>query len=292
MKRSSAVALLLAAAFPVVAAVPSFELDAVPVSDVVRLVYLQAYPLQQYVADPILLQDHRLVSFRERGKTDADFRGFWSDFLRGLGYQLDSKAGVDVIRPLPVDHKLSLIEDPGIEVFQYRPRYRDGSYLVEMLSPLFTGKFLSQRKMNIDAPKTPSAAPSGAGQGVAGGSGQSTAVAPPGSLLDQANRKQDLLIFAGSSREVSALKKLLVDVDVDAGQVVVQAALYEVQTSDRSSSALELAASLLNGKFSVQLGAASASDNFLSIKLGGVSGIMQVLDSRRPWGRTCLFSVL
>jgi type II secretory pathway component GspD/PulD (secretin) len=267
--------LLLAWSFSAQAAAPapSFELDAVPLSDVVRLVYLQAYPKTAYFADPQVLLDRRPVSFRYDPK-DGDFRAFFGAFLRSLGYGLEPKAGADLIRPLPAESHLSVVEDPGQEVFVYKPKYRDGAQLVEMLTPLFNGRFTSQRNMNISTPKNP--APTA---NAAPGAASPAVVAPPGSLLDQANRKNDVLIFSGTPREVAALRKLLAEVDVDVGQVMVSGALYEVQTTDHEASALQVAAGLLQGRFQFNLGAAQLADNFVSLKNSSVSLIMQALDS-------------
>lgn len=265
------VALFFSFSVRAAAPIPSFELDALPLSDFLRLVYVQAYPQTPYFADPQILQDRRPVSFRYNPK-DGEFRPFLALFLRSLGYSLELKGKADVIRPLPAESKLAIVDDPSLEVFLYRPKFRDGSYLVELLTPLFNGRFTSQRKLNIDAPKTPVS--SGGVSAV-----PSTVVAPAGSLLDQTNRKNDQLIFSGSPKEVEILKKMLLAVDSDPGQVVVQAVLYEVQSSDHQGSALQLAASVLGGKFSFNLGAAQLADNFLSFKSSSVSLIMQALDS-------------
>lgn len=247
---------------------PSFALDAMPVSDVVRLVYVQAFSQVPYFLDPVVLQDHRPVSFRYSPK-DGEFRPFFIQFLRSLGYLLELKNRADVIHPLPIDSKVSIIEDPSLEIFLYKPKFREGSYLIEMLSPLFSGHFTNQHKLNIEPPKNPI----GANQPV------STVASTPGSLLDQSNRKMDQLIFSGSAKEVKALRKLLVEVDSDMGQVMVTGALYEVQASDHEGSALQIAANLLGGKFQFNFGAAQLADNFFSFKNSSVSMIMQALDS-------------
>lgn len=256
------------------AAVPAFEIDAVPVVDLVRLVYVQALPGQAYTVAPEVLQDKRPVSLRYAPK-DGDFRAFLGVFLRSLGYVVDRRAGADLIRPIGAEVKLSAVEDPSLEVFLYRPQYRDGSYLIEMLSPLFTGKFTNQRKLGIDAPKSPAVSGSGAGSMPS----HSSAAAPAGSLLDQTSRRNDQVIFVGIPREVVALRKLLAQVDVDPGQVLVTGVLYEVSSSRHEGSAMDLAASLLKGQLQLHLGIAAAADNFLTFRNSSVQVIMQALDT-------------
>lgn len=260
---------------PIAAAdLPAFEFDALPLSDLVRLVYLQAYPDVAYTLDPQLLQDKRLVSFRWTPK-QGNFRDLFVYFLRSLGYSLVSRNKVDVITVLVSQAPPSVVEDSSLELFIYRPKFRDGSYLVDLVSSLFSGKFSSQRRLGIDAPKaSPSLSP-----GSAGVASPSSTVVAPGSLLDQADRKNDQLIFSGTPKEVAALRKLLSQVDVDVGQVMVSAALYEVQSSDHEGSAIRLASSLLGGKFQFSAGAAQLADNFVGFKSSSVSLLMQVLDS-------------
>ena len=106
-----------------------------------------------------------------------------------------------------------------------------------------------------------------------------TTVAAPGSLLDQTNKKNDTLIFSGQPKEVLALKKLLQKLDIDVGQVVVSAALYEVQTSEHEASALQLAANIFQGTFQINVGVAALADNFLSFKNSSVNLIMQALNT-------------
>lgn len=249
----------------------SFDFDVIPVADLVRVMYVQAMPEQSYTLDPAVLQDQRPVSFRYRPQ-DGQFRQVLSAFLRGLGYELTTRGNLDMIRPLSPEVKLSAMEDPSQEVFVYRPRFVDGAQLVEMVSSLFSGRFSTQRRMNIESPKTPSGS-------VSSPASASQVAAPSGSLLDQANRKAGELIFVGSSKEVVSLRKLLSQIDVDPGQVIVTGVLYEVQTGQHQGSALQLAVSALGGRFNFSMGSAQAADNFIGIRSSTVSVIMQALDS-------------
>ena len=255
----------------------SFDFDSIPLADLVRVVYVQAFPAVPYTVDPATLQDRRPVSFRWR-TGNGDFRAVFSTFLRGVGYELVTRGQLDVVRPLPAEVKVSAVEDASQEVFVYKPRFRDGAQLIEMVAPLFSGRFTSQRNMNIAAPSSPIVGEHGASAGSAPALSGSVAAAS-GSLLDLANRKSDEVIFAGSSREVVALRKLFAQLDVDPGQVVVTGALYEVNTGTQQSSALQLAASVLGDRFRLSLGAAQEAGNYVSLRAASVSAIMQALDT-------------
>jgi general secretion pathway protein D len=254
--------------------VASFNFDGLPVSHIVRLIYEQAWPDKAYVLDPAVLQDMRPVSFRYGGK-DGDFKTFLVVFLRSLGYTLDVKNNADLVRKTPEAAHLSPAEDADADIFYYRPQYRDGAYLVEMLAPLFTGKFTSQRTVHSSSP-SPSSSSSAPGSA---SSPASASLAPAGSALAQIDKKIDQLLFTGSPREVATLRKLLAQIDIDPGQVLVSGVLYEVQTGDHEGSALQLAASLFSGKFTINLGAASEADNFFSFKSSKLSAIMQSLNT-------------
>jgi type II secretory pathway component GspD/PulD (secretin) len=94
---------------------------------------------------------------------------------------------------------------------QYRPKFRDGSYLVELVGSLFSGSFTSKRAVR------------GSISGNAGAGADK--VAPTGSAASSVDRQSDTLVFSGSPDEVSKLKKILPQVDVPVGDVLVRCAL-------------------------------------------------------------------
>jgi len=271
----------LAVAAPTKVAGVSFSFDGAPVSQILRVIFVEAYRDKPYFLDPAVLLDQRAVAFRYSPK-DGDFRPFLTNFLHELGYIIEQRNGADFVRPLPQSEKPSIAEDPSMELFYYRPKHRDGSYLVELLTPLFKGRFTSQRAVSSPVASSASAVSMSSPGATGGSAGTSTGglpVAPSGSALAQIDRNIDQLLFAGSAVEVSVLKKLLPQVDTDVGQVMVSGAVYEVQTGDHHGSALGLAGSLLGGKLKLSLGTATAADNFISFQAADMTAIMQALDS-------------
>jgi len=259
----------------------SFDFDGLPVASVMRVIFVEAYRERPYYLDPAVLQDQRSVSFRYSSR-DGDFRPFLEGFLRSLGYAIEQRDGADFVRPIPVSEKPSIAEDPGMEILYYRPRHRDGAYLVEMLSSLFRGKFTSQRA--VSSPVGPTSSPASSGgssEGASLASSSTQPIAPAGSALAQIDRVTDQLIFAGSAKEVTVLKRLLPQVDTDGGKVLVSGLIYEVQTDDHNGSALSLVGSLLSGKLKVSFGsgAGAAADNFVSLQVADMTAIMSALDS-------------
>lgn len=238
----------------------SFQLDAVPVSQVLRLIYLEALKVP-YVIEPNALQDNRTVSFRW-DSARGDIRPFLSSFLDSMGYYIETRNGVDFVRVKPEAEK----PEQEKELFVYRPKYRDGSYLADLLQPAFKGAFTIKRIVQ-------------AAQGDKSG----TSAAPSGSaaaLIDRANA--DMLVFSGSEKEVERLKKLLPQVDFALGEVAVRGVVYEVGTSDKDGSAFGVLASLLGGKLSLGIGATDPIGSFIRFKNVSLDAVYSILsqDSR------------
>ncbi|RYY01726.1 MAG: hypothetical protein EOO53_15990 [Gammaproteobacteria bacterium] len=237
----------------------SVDLQDVTASQVVHLVYNDLLPDRQFFLDPKIANDQSLVSFRFANKKDK-FKNFFVEFLQSLGYTLSTKNDIDFIIPSVPSKPFSDAENPNIKLFSYKPRFRDASFLMQQLSPLFSGHFSSQHQ-------------------IAELSQPSNVVGQPGSALDKISNNADTMIFAGSIREIEVLKNLLSQLDSDPGQVVVTGMLFEVQTGSRSASAINIVSSLLKDRFSISFGSSSPSDNYMSFRSGDFSAIASLLDT-------------
>lgn len=243
-----------------VSAQPSIllDVDRMTVSQVIQLVYQDALPEDPYYMAPEVSSDDRMVSFRYSSNRKS-FKAHFSTFLDDLGYAIIRKNSTDFI--VKKDVFSSDAENPNVEIFYYRPQYRTSDYLVEILSPLFQGKFTSRRQISEPVPSGSQAAP------------QDSA------LAQQSVGGNDQLIFSGSKSEVGVLKKLLSQVDNDPGQVFVTGILFEVQTSSQSGSAINLVASLLKNKLNFNFGFPGAADNYVSFQSGDFDAVFRALDS-------------
>lgn len=243
----------------VLAAPPSrlrFELDGVPVSQVLRLIYSEALKTD-YVLDPVVLSDARPVSFRFENEK-GDIKPFLSRFLAAVGYQLHSSGGVDFVSPKPAE----VVPEIEKDVFVYLPKHRDGSYLVDLLSPLFKGQFTARRTIH--------AAP---------GDKVLAQVVSPTSAAAQIDRGSDTLVFNGTAKEIAQLKKILPQVDMSSGEVLVRGVVYEVQTGKSEGSAFRLAASILGGRLSVGVGSGNPLDSFVKLSTSNLEAVYSALSS-------------
>lgn len=249
--------------------VAKFDFRGINVAQVVQVIYSEALR-DGYVIDPEVLNDQRSVSFRYDG-TGSDLRSFVRAFFDSLGLEVVRRGEVDFVRRKVEKEKERLELQP----FVYRPRFRDGSYLVELLGPLFSSSFTSKRTVRGSLV--------GSGADAAGSVVGNNRTAPAGSAAATVDRQTDVLVFNGTAVEIERLKKILPQVDTAAGDVLVRGALYEVQTSKSDGSAFSLAVNVLGGKFAFGTGGNLASnDTFASIKTGNIDAVLSVLatDSR------------
>lgn len=138
-------ALLLA--FSVRAADPaSFSLSHIKISEAVEIMYSQVLKTP-FVIQSDVLADERMVSFRFN--TGSDARQEIGRFLTTVGLAVKVVNGVDVIG-------LQKEIKPEKTVFVYRPKYRDVSYLIELMRGLFTeetlrrqGRFTAHRSQSV-----------------------------------------------------------------------------------------------------------------------------------------------
>ena len=207
------------------------EFREVQIAQVVQLIYAETKDTP-YVIDPDVLADKRIVSFRYDAQM-GDFSRFLSGFLESVGLIVNNRDGIAYVAKKIKEERV----EPPAEAYVYRPRYRDGSYLSDLLAPLFKGQFTAKKAIHT-APE--SMAPQ-----------QSV---PAGSAAALIDRRSDTLVFLGSVEEIARLKQVMPQVDTPKKSVMVQAILYEVQTSSSDGSAASIALNLLNGKFGASLG--------------------------------------
>ncbi|KGV25817.1 bacterial type II and III secretion system family protein [Burkholderia pseudomallei MSHR4462] len=231
------------------------DLRFVPVAQVVDLIYADMLKVP-YVIAPEVLADQRLISFRFDAR-DGDVRNFMRGFLASLGFTVDTRDGMDYVS------KRDAISSEPQDSYVYHPRYRDAEYLSRLVQPLFEGRFTTNRDIATSA------------------NARMRAASPPTSaaaILDQAT---DALVFIGSAGEISALKKLLPQVDTPVGQVAVRAWVYEVSKQEDNNSAFQLALRLLGGRVGASIGSGTIGDdsNAIRLRAGGFEAAIAALNS-------------
>lgn len=243
--------------------VESFDFQAVEVSTAISL-YLKEVSKRPYMLCGDVLADTRKVSIRAAGKTLSG--PLFASLLSDHGFQAVDKGGVVV-----ACKKDRAVEDED-ESFLYRVKHRDSAYLVDLVSPLVKGTFANKRA-------------SGGGALAVGGendkSGTAGVAAPVAASSIGSTFKasgDDYILFSGSPRETAKLQKLLAQVDVATGEVVIKAYMDEVGSTDSDASALNLVMSVLGGKLQAGI-AGAALGNFLRLKTSSIDLIASALKS-------------
>lgn len=240
-----------------------FDFQFAQVAQVLQVIYGEVLKTP-YVLAPEVLTDQRTVSFRYDG-TKGDLRAFLREFLESLGMQTQTRGGVDFValKPRAREH---LPPEEERDVVVYRPQHRSVAYLSSLLRPVFPTGLTSNR--SVSAPES-SRVSMGAN-------------APLGSAASMVDQNSDVLVFAGTGKESSMLRKLLPQLDVQGGEVAVRAVAYEVSSTKDHGSAFQLALNLLGGKLSMSLGPGGVMTNAASFSNKSIDAVFSALseDSR------------
>lgn len=249
------------------------DFTGISLAQAVAVVYTEILR-QPYVIAPAVLKDDRAVSFRFDA-AKGDIRAFWRDFLDSMGIEVNVRGGVDYVSvKKPVEHR---DDEPERQPFIYRTKHRSVSYLVEMLSPLFqSGGFALNRTVRASARDKINIGAAGPGSPV------SASPIPNGSAASLIDQDSDTLVFQGTDKEIAALGRLLPQVDVAAGEVVVNAVVYEVTTGKSDGTAFSLVANLLGKKIGVSIGGAADLADAVTFRVAGIEAAVSALsaDSR------------
>lgn len=175
-----------------------------------------------------------------------------------MGITVEKRGGIEFVSAA----KLPQSVDP--DTFVYRPRYRDVTYLTDLLKPLFKGQFANQKGI--------SASP--------GALVDASKAVPPGSAAAAVDKRADVLVFEGDRGEVAKLRKLLPQLDVASGEVLARAALYEVSNTADAGSAWQLGTSILSSRLSITIGAgAQQLSNAVRIQGANIDAVLSALAS-------------
>lgn len=254
----------------------SVHLDRIVVLDLLTFVVTDLAG-KSFVVDPEALKvvENERVSMHLDAVTEGRALELLQQLLKPLDLVLHEEKGVYVVKR--VDRE---------SVFVYRPRFRSAQYLRELgaiVAP--TGQFGGKSGGFSPASGTSSASPS------ASSAKQATAAASATTGNDNGNKaginalaesSSDVVVFVGPKVEVSRLQLLFAQLDVVLPQVSIKGALYEVGTTTKDGSAVQLVLSLLSKRASVSVGGSPKAGEAVSFATGDFTGFISALsaDSR------------
>lgn len=185
---------------------------------------------QNYAIDPALVDKPDTVTVHFRDSNAEQVAAYMRGLLDSLGMEIEDKPGHILIKP-----KGRYV---GKELFLYRPKYRSASYIVDLVSGLFSsGKFSHEKGEQMGTGNVPS----GKGSNPMGMVDSSST--PAGSSGDVASSRKDIdaFVFEGSQAEIDRLQKLLAMIDTPVGEVLIKAIVYEVGSTRKEGGATGLA---------------------------------------------------
>ena len=250
---------LLAAEPPTPAAPFKLTFDRLPLTQFVNVVYGDMLK-ENFVVHPDLADNSQLVTLEfQQPVSRKELKEFMVSFLAGLGIDAKEKAGYVLLSP--VDKTLLNSDN---DVYLYRPKYRSVAYITDLISSLFpAGRFSIQRAVRASA--------------VSGVSPLKTPDSGNSAQSQQDRGDVDSFIYSGTAKEITLLKNLLNQVDIQVGEVLVKGVVYEVTTTGSEGSAFTLASSILGQHFGVNIGSPVSGDSF-SITTPNFSAVLGLLN--------------
>lgn len=255
----------------------TLSFDKIPVIELVNFVYGDILK-QNFALHPALIGNDKLVTVHFQGDFDKPkLSAFMENLLSGVGIAIQKKPGYLFLSPIAEKDQA----EPDQEIFYYRAKYRPVSYIMDLTASLFkTGKFTGQRSgirsPSLDSqPVSVAAAPQGATKKPVQDTGTSAY-----SLQDKSD--QDAFIFHGTEKEIAQLQKLLQQIDVQTGEVLVKGMVYEVTTGEKDGSAFGLALNIMQGKFGLNIGKIAPVGSSITFKSASIDAVFSALstDSR------------
>lgn len=226
-----------------------FEVTAMPLPDAVGVLWNQVLH-KPFMLSPDLTLDTRKLTLHIQ--PDNDERDFIIRYLDNMHIRVSTKKGIDYLYPYQV-----IPQPPKLYTFTYIPQFRDVAYLASVLGTSFTQNSAVS-----------SAASSAAG----------TSAPVMSDNQEQAfmSTTGDTFVYRGTARNIAQIKALLPEIDVRADQIDVSAYVFEVSTDERNGSGLQLAAKLLNSRFSVNIGGRQGYGNFIQFNSPSLDALYEL----------------
>lgn len=233
--------------------------DSIKLNQLAKLGYTQILDVD-YVADNYFNNDENTVSIYVKNQNKQFIKNELNVVINNAGYDVIERGRV--VRITKRLHE----KEPDLIPFFYKPKYRDTTYLSDMVSNVFKiGAFTFKRAVQSQ-------------QLVNSKDNNSS---PQNSASSQVSKPQDAFIFNGTKSEIELLKILLAQIDTAEYQVQIKSYLYEVSNSENKTSSFQVAASILGGFLKADITGQILS-NVLSFSVGNVNSAISALneDSR------------
>ncbi|MDP1522840.1 MAG: hypothetical protein Q8M10_06755 [Methylotenera sp.] len=229
--------------------------DSIKLNQLAKLGYTQILDVD-YVADNYFNNDENTVSIYVKNQNKQFIKNELNVVINNAGYDVIERGRV--VRITKRLHE----KEPDLIPFFYKPKYRDTTYLSDMVSNVFKiGAFTFKRAVQNQQLEN----------------SKENNLSPQNSASSQVSKPQDAFIFNGTKSEIELLKILLAQIDTPEYQVQIKAYLYEVSNSENKASSFQVAASILGGFLKADITGQILS-NVLSFSVGNVNSAISALN--------------
>lgn len=217
-----------------------FSLEEIPFKQAISLIYEDVLK-RSYMVDPVILERKEKVSFSIREGVDK--YEFFKRYLANFNVKVYTKDGIDYLK-YEKPKEVQPAKPKGVS-YVYTPKYRDVSYLSEMLSSFL----VSSSSVNEEVKFKPSI-----------------------------NSKGGRLIVHADKTSISKVKEILPMIDKKPKQIIVTARLVEAKKTQLNDTGLNLIVKTISDNLNLNLNLGSITDNFLNIKTSNISAIFGMID--------------
>ena len=260
---------------PPVSQLFNVTLDNVKFTDLIRLTIGDILKVS-FVLDKDVSDSADLVSVNWINVDKDQVYGLVSSLSSSRGFAISNKFGV-------LYFDLAKFKPSSTEIVIYRPKFRPTGYLLDLVTSVFTD-VKSTLKRGVANPQSQPGSQPVASSGSASAPAQSlpsvNSASAPTSVLSNLDRPNtDTIVLEVPLGEVEKVNKLLSDLDVPVGEVLIHAVVYEVSTTKGQGGALALVSNVLKQGVGSNIGTVIGSGNSLSIGTGQFALVLSALDA-------------
>lgn len=166
------------------------------------------------------------------------------------------------VRKISGIHYIEKIQDGENVLLTYKPKYKNVSYLSELVRSAFPSVTLKQTQtMTADnQPLQP----------------QKTGLMVNSGVTDRQNN--EIAIFHAPVEKHKAIYEFLESIDIQTPQILLKAIAYEVSRDEGQGSAIDTVLDLIKGKLSIDMKAGFTGNTAITLALPNVSAIVNLLD--------------
>lgn len=253
----------------------SFQFSDILFPELLKVVYSEVLN-RSYVIDTDVLKSDDILTLHIKQKPAPEIENYIAALLEKRGLAVIRKGSIDIIT------KKEEIDQGEKHILVYRPRYRSVEYLHDLAGSFFPkGLFSGQRQISNVQPMQSMNATNTTGNYNTANTPQMPMPQDTGtsaySLIDKG--KQDAIVFYGSQTDTKRLEALLMQLDKPTPELLVKAVVYEVRTDKTEGSALNLAASIISGRFGISIEGSAKENNSIKIKFNDFTAIYSALSN-------------